>query len=125
MEPAFWFAISMIIFLIIVFIVFVVNAVYYNKIKNGNFSNGDIPISYNEANALFWTNVILAIITLIGLGGASYIAYVTSRPVAAVAVAATAPLLAPPPPIVSTIGNEYGACPLPNPNMVRTEALIV
>jgi hypothetical protein len=53
-----WFRIIIIIALIAFLVLFIANAVYYNKLKNGNCT----AVSNSQANMMFWLNLIWAII---------------------------------------------------------------
>ena len=121
MVPAFWFAVAIIIFTILVFIVSVVNAIYFYRLSNSplltTVSSAQVvtsnvvtlPITANEATTLLWVNVIWAVLALVGLGGASYIAYYYSRPVP-IMNQAYAALLKPTMPVAAPSDCYSGMC---------------
>jgi len=121
MVPAFWFAVAIIIFTILVFIVSVVNAIYYYRLSNSPLlatvsssaavtsNTVTLPITANEATTLLWVNVIWAVLALVGLGGAGYIAYYYSRPVPTINPAYAA-LLKPTLPLAAPSDCYSGMC---------------
>ena len=113
MSPGFWFAIAIIIFTLLVFIVSVVNAIYFYRISRSTIlqtaSNTNVattlPITAGEANVLFWVNVIWAVLALIGIGASGYMAYLLSKPVVCVSPAIS-PLVSPIAPLISPIAQS-------------------
>lgn len=59
--PGHWFAIYVFIITIFILGISILNAVYYNRIRNGTCN----AITRKEAETGFWLNVIIAILTFI------------------------------------------------------------
>ena len=58
-EEGSWFEITVLLILLVVLIMAVITAIYFNKIRSGN------NITSSDATVLLWLNIIIAILVLI------------------------------------------------------------
>jgi hypothetical protein len=77
-----WFRIIIIIALIAFLVLFIANAVYYNKLRNGNCT----AVTNSEANLMFWLNLIWCVVVGIMLIWAIVRIFIRPKPSVSAAV---------------------------------------